>query len=63
MAKKAKKGPSNSYIPKLSWPYYLDSIKGRYPYVLPTVPACGPHPMVGGEVVPGGMPRSTKGSA
>lgn len=32
------------YIPKVSWKEYIDSIRSRYPYVLPKPKPIGVHP-------------------
>lgn len=54
MSKKQKSG-KGSYIPGVPWVEYINTIRHRYPYVLPPALVIGPHPKVDGMPVPGGM--------
>jgi len=57
---KNKKQDTGSYIPDKPWSEYLDSIRYRYPYTLPTaIEKNYPVVIVDGirSVVPSGLPR------
>jgi len=46
---------SKSYVPNLVGAEYMASIAHRYPYPFPPAIAKGPHPIVEGLPLPGGL--------